>query len=91
MKTAAIVAEPEIDAGAVVVRVAVEDTVDPDAGGVFLCRMTNYGSVSVELFPPGDTPSASGADRVEAATAAMRYAVDNTARFDALFASLPKD
>lgn len=91
MKTAAIVGEPEIDVDAVVVRVAIEDTVDPNAGGVFLCRMTDYGSVAVEPFPPGDTPSPSGADRVEAASAAMRYAVDNSAHFDALFAALPKD
>ena len=91
MKTAAIVGEPEIDGSAVVVRVAVEDTVDPNAGGVFLCRMTDYGSVAVEAFPSGDTPSPSGADRVEAAAAAMRYAVDNGGQFDALFASLPKD
>jgi hypothetical protein len=91
MKTAAIVGEPEVDAGTVVVRVAVEDTVDTDAGGVFLCRMKDYGSVAVEPFPFGDTTSPSGADRVEAAAAAMRYAVDNSAQFDALFASLPKD
>jgi hypothetical protein len=91
MKTAAIVGEPEVDAGTVVVRVAVEDTVDADAGGVFLCRMRDYGSVAVESFPPGQTPSSSGADRVEAAAAAMRYALDNNVQFDALFASLPRD
>jgi len=91
MKTAAIVSEPELDAGAVVVRVAVEDTVDADSGGVFLCRMKDYGTISVESFPSGETPWSSGADRVEAAAAAMRYALDNQTQFDELFASLPRD
>ncbi|HVW23967.1 MAG TPA: hypothetical protein VHC69_01270 [Polyangiaceae bacterium] len=91
MKTAAIVGEPEVDGDTVVVRVAVDDTVDSNAGGIFVCRMTDYGSISVESFPPGDAPWPSGADRVEAATAALHYALDNSEQFDALFASLPKE
>ena len=90
MKTAAIVGEPEIDAGTVVVRVAVEDAADSDAGGVFLCRMKDYGTIAVESFPPGQTTLSSGADRVEAAAAAMRYAIANTSQFDALFEALPR-
>ncbi len=91
MKTAAIVGEPEIDNDSVMVRVAVDDTADSDSGGVFLVRMKDYGSITVESFPPGQTPSSSGADRVEAAAAAMRYALDNSNQFDSLFAQLPRE
>ncbi|HEX4337419.1 MAG TPA: hypothetical protein VH062_16000 [Polyangiaceae bacterium] len=88
MKTAAIVGEPELEGDSVLLRVAVDDTVESDTGGVFLCKMKDYGSIAVESFPPGQTTSASGADRVEAAAAAMRYALDNSAQFDVLFAKL---
>ncbi|HEX3595922.1 MAG TPA: hypothetical protein VHU80_12510 [Polyangiaceae bacterium] len=88
MKTAAIVGEPELEADSVVVRVAVEDTVEVDSGGLFVCKMKDYGTVAVESFPPGQTTLSSGADRVEAGAAAMRYALDNSVQFDALFAEL---
>jgi hypothetical protein len=90
MKTAAIVGEPEVEGDSVVVRVAVDDAAESDTGGLFLCRMKDYGSITVESFPPGQTTLSSGGDRVEAAAAAMRYALDNSAQFDALFASLPR-
>jgi hypothetical protein len=85
MKTTSIVGEPELENGTVVLRVSVEDPAEPTAGGVFVCRLTDYASVSVETFPAGQTPSSSGEDRVEAAAAAMRYALENQSQFDALF------
>ena len=91
MRTTAIVGEPQIEGDVVVLRVAVEDSAESDSGGVFLCRMKDYGTISVESFPAGQTPSSSGADRVDAAAAAMRYALDNQNRFDALFAELAAD
>ena len=88
MRTTAVVGEPEIEGDVVVLRVIVEDTGDSNSGGVFLCRMKDYGSISVETFPVGQTPSSQGEDRVDAAAAAMRYALDNQNRFDSLFAQL---
>src|SRR5882672_3963823 len=88
MKRVSVVSEPEIDGGAVVLRVIVEDEALPDQGGVFVCRMKDYGSITVERFPRGQTPSSEGEDRVEAAAAAMRHALDNRDQFDALFARL---
>ena len=88
MKTTAIVGEPEVEGDVVVLRVVVEDPAETDSGGVFLCRMKDYGTISVESFPVGQTPSSRGEDRVDAAAAAMRYALENRNRFDALFAEI---
>jgi hypothetical protein len=88
MRTTVVVGEPEIEGDVVVLRVAVEDAAETDSGGVFLCRMKDYGTISVESFPAGQTPSSRGEDRVDAAAAAMRFALENRNRFDELFAEI---
>ncbi len=88
MRSTFVAGEPEIDGSAVIVRVVVEDPALEDTGGIFVCRMTGYDAVSVERFPVGATASADGELRVEAADAAVRYALENRDQFDALFARL---
>jgi hypothetical protein len=89
MRTANVVDPPEIEDDAVVVRVAVEDPAREDSGGVFICRLRDYGNVTVETFPRGLTPSSDAEYRVEAAAAALRHMLDNRELYDELFARLP--
>jgi hypothetical protein len=88
MRTASVVSEPELEDDAVVLRVVVEDPASENPGGVFVCRMRDYGTIAVETFPRGQTPPSEGEHRVEAASAAMRHALENREQFDALFARL---
>jgi hypothetical protein len=88
MRTASVVSEPELEDGAIVLRVVVEDPALEDPGGVFVCRLKDYGTITVETFPRGQTPSSDAEHRVEAAAAALRHAIDNRDQFDALFARL---
>ena len=88
MKSTSVVGDPVIEGTAVVLRVAIEDPAHPESGGVFVCRMADYADIAVESFPPGQTPSSSGEDRVEAAACAMRYALENQGTFDTFFAEL---
>jgi hypothetical protein len=88
MRQVSVVGEPEIEDEAVVLRVVVEDPALADEGGVFVCRMRDYGTIAVEAFPRGLTPSSDGEFRVEAAHVAMRHALENREQFDALFAKL---
>jgi len=89
MRTTAVVGEPEIDGEHVIVRIAVEDPAQEDTGGLFVCRLRDYGDVSVETFPRGLTPPSEGEYRAEAAAAAIRHALENRELFDELFAQLP--
>ena len=91
MSQATVVSEPEIDSGAVVVRVVVEnasDVDDDDTGSVFVCRLRGFDDVAVETFPEGQAPGLSGEYRATAAQAAQQYALDNRERFEELFARL---
>jgi hypothetical protein len=84
-----VVGDPEIEDGAVIVRVIVEDPArEDDPGGVFICRMTGFDEITVETFPRGVTPSSDGEHRADAAEAAAKFARSNREQFKELFARL---
>ncbi len=89
MPSVSVVGDPEIEDGAVIVRVIVEDpTRADDPGGIFICRLTAFDEVAVETFPRGQTPSSDGEHRADAAEAALKFARSNREQFKELFAKL---
>jgi hypothetical protein len=88
MENAVVESEPEIEDDAVVLRIVVEDPDGEDSGGVFVCRLRGFGSVTVERFPRDQSPVADGRLRAIAAITAMRHAVENHDAFESLFAAL---
>jgi 5-amino-6-(5-phosphoribosylamino)uracil reductase len=86
-----IASEPEIDAGTVVLRVVVENPEEGETGSVFICRMRGFEDVTVEAFPEGLAPAASGESRAAAAEAVSRYASENRERLEQMFAVLSSD
>jgi hypothetical protein len=81
-----VLGEPEIEGGEVVLRIAVDDA-RSDEGGMFICRMTDFDTISVEPFL-SQTPNPDAESRVAAATAARRHARENREQFEMLFAKL---
>jgi hypothetical protein len=88
MQHAVVENEPEIEDDSVVLRVIVEDPAADDSGGVFICRLRGFGSVTVERFPRDQAPVADGRLRAIAVITAMKYAVENHDAFEALFAKI---
>ena len=88
MAQATVESEPEIDGDAVVLRVAIEDPAADDSGGIFVCRLKDFGDISVERFLRDQAPGADGRLRALAAITAMEYAAENHDVFARLFATL---
>ena len=59
-------------------------------GRVFVCKLTGFDEMEVEMFPPGETPSSPGDYRAEAAEFAKKYAEDHLDRFEELFEELAR-
>ncbi|HEX7672435.1 MAG TPA: hypothetical protein VF395_22730 [Polyangiaceae bacterium] len=83
-----IASEPEIDAGAVVLRVVVENPDEGETGSIFVCRMRGFDEITVEAFPEGLAAAASGESRAAAAEAVNLYASENREKLEGMFAAL---
>jgi hypothetical protein len=88
MGQATVESEPEIDGDAVVLRIAIEATSELDSGGIFVCRLKDFGDISVERLLRDQAPGADGRYRALAAIAAMEYAAENHDVFENLFAKI---
>lgn len=88
MSHCSIVDEPKIEEGAIVVRVILEDPAAEDSGRVFVCRMTSFDDMTIETFPKGNAPGASGDERAEVAEFVRDYTGERLDYFSRLFEEL---